>query len=161
MFDDLLTANERYAQSFDQGHLKAPAAKRFALVTCIDSRIDPSAMFELGLGDAKVLRNAGGRVNDDVLRSLILATNLLDVDRVAVMHHTDCAGASSQETLAGRVGEALGIDPPDVDFAAIDDPDGDLRADVEAIRSCSLVPDGVTVAGWRYDVTTGRIAEVC
>lgn len=161
MFDDLLAANERYAASFDLGHLTAPARKRFALVTCIDSRLDPLPMLGLGLGDAKVLRNAGGRVNDDVLRSLILATNLLDVDRVAVMHHTDCAGASSQETLARRVGERLGIDPPERDFAAIGDPDATLAADVEAVRSCPLIRDDVTVAGWRYDVKTGRIAEVC
>lgn len=161
MFDDLLAANERYASSFTHGDLTAPARKRFALVTCIDSRIEPLAVLGLGIGDAKILRNAGGRVNEDVLRSLILATNLLDVDRVAVMHHTDCAGASSQEELARRVGEALGIDPPDRDFQAIDDPDATLAADVEAVRSCPLVPDAVTVAGWRYDVRTGRIAEVC
>ncbi|MBW3619890.1 MAG: carbonic anhydrase [Actinobacteria bacterium] len=161
MFEDLLAANERYAATFDLGHLTAPARKRFALVTCIDSRIEPMAMLALEVGDAKVLRNAGGRVNDDVLRSLILATNLLDVDRVAVMHHTDCAGASSQEALAARVGERLGTAPPDRDFQAIGDPDADLRADVEAVRSCPLVRDEVTVAGWRYDVATGRISEVC
>lgn len=161
MFEDLLAANERYASSFSHGHLKAPAVKRFALVTCIDSRIEPHAMLGLEVGEAKVLRNAGGRVNDDVLRSLVLATNLLDVDRVAVMHHTDCAGASSQEELARRVGERLGIDPPDRDFLAIDDPDATLRADVEAVRSDPLIRPEVTVAGWRYDVKTGRIAEIC
>lgn len=161
MFDDLLTANERYASSFDLGHLKAPADRRFGLVTCIDSRLMPAEILGLGIGEAKVLRNAGGRVTDDVLRSLILSTNLLDVDRVAVMHHTDCAVASSQETLAGRVGEALGIEPPDRDFAAIGDPDETLRADVEAVRSCPLIPDGVTVVGWRYDVLTGRVEQVC
>lgn len=161
MFDDLLAGNEDYARSFDLGHLTAPAAKRFAVVTCIDSRIEPLAIFGLGVGDAKIHRNVGGRVNDDVLRSLILATNLLDVDRVAVMHHTDCAGAASQETLAAQVGEALGIDPPDRDFAAIEDPEAALRADVESVRSCLLLRDDVVVAGWRYDVHTGRIAEVC
>lgn len=162
MFDDLLAANERYAESFSHGHLTAPAAERFALVTCIDSRIEPLAMLGLGIGDAKLMRNAGGRVNDDVLRSLILATNLLDVDRVAVMHHTDCAGASSQEELARRVGEALGTDAPDTDFLAIEgDPDAVLRADVERVRSCPLIRSDVEVAGWRYDVTTGRIAAIC
>lgn len=163
MFDDLLAANERYASSFSLGHLTAPADKRFALVTCIDSRIDPLAMLGLEVGDAKVLRNAGGRVNDETLRSLILATNLLNVERVAVMHHTDCAMASSQEEIARRVGERLGIDPPDRDFAVIGDGDADavLRADVEAVRSAPLVHPDARVVGWRYDVTTGRIAEVC
>lgn len=163
VFEDLLTANERYASSFSLGHLTAPADKGFALVTCIDSRIDPLAVLGLEVGDAKVLRNAGGRVNDETLRSLILATNLLNVDRVAVMHHTDCAMASSQEEIARRVGERLGIDAPDRDFEAIGegDPDEVLRADVERIRSAPLVHPDTHVVGWRYDVRTGRISEVC
>lgn len=162
MFDDLLEANERYAQTFAYGELEAPAAKRFALVTCIDSRLEPLPMLGLVPGDAKIVRNAGGRVNDEVLRSLILATNLLDVERVAVMQHTRCAAASkSQEEFAAAISEATGRDVDGWDFQAIDDPDEVLRADVEKVRACPLVPDDVVVVGWRYDVRTGRIAEVC
>jgi carbonic anhydrase len=162
MFDDLLAANQRYAQTFAYGELDAPAAKRFALVTCIDSRLEPLPMLGLVPGDAKIVRNAGGRVNDEALRSLVLATNLLDVDRVAVMQHTRCAVASkSQEEFAAAVSEAAGHDASGWDFQAIGDQEEVLRADVEKVRACPLVPDRVTVAGWLYDVRTGRISEIC
>src|ERR1039457_1641858 len=91
MFDDMLEANRHYAADFSLAGIPARAAKEFALVTCMDSRIEPLAMLGLGPGDAKIVRNAGGRVTSDVLRSLILATRFLGVRRIAIMQHTDCA----------------------------------------------------------------------
>ena len=160
MFDDLLAANARYAEDFDSGGLVAPAAKGFGLVTCIDSRIDPLALLGLGLGDAKVIRNAGGRVTPDALRSLILATHLLNVERIAVMHHAGCAMISSRADLAAKLEAAAGSSVDDLELWNIEDADGDLRADVEHVRACPLIADSVVVVGWRYDVDTGRIEQV-
>src|SRR5581483_8358356 len=100
MFDDLLEANRRYASTFGLQNVTSPAAKELALVTCMDSRLDPLSILGLSPGDAKVLRNGGGRVTEDVLRSLVLATHFLDVRRIAVMQHTKCA-------LAGRDDESI------------------------------------------------------
>jgi carbonic anhydrase len=160
MFDDLLDANHRYAEQFSLGDLAPRAARGLALVTCIDSRIEPLQMLGLVPGDAKILRNAGGRVTEDVLRSLILAVNLLSVDRVAVMHHTECAVASPRAELIRRVEAAAGRSAADWDFQSIADPDADLAADVAAVRACPLMPASLAVVGWRYDVRTGRVHEV-
>src|SRR5580704_1683186 len=110
MFDDLLRENQRYAAHFGLAGVPARAAKEFALVTCMDSRIEPLTMLGLVPGDAKILRNAGGRVTTDVLRSLILATRFLGVRRIAVMQHTQCA-------LVGRTDEEVRAD--------LHDPDGE------------------------------------
>ena len=160
MFDDLLAANEHYAAGFALGHLTAPAAERLALVTCMDSRIDPLGALGLRPGDAKILRNAGGRVTDDTLRSLALATSLLAVDRIAVMHHTRCAMVAEGAGLAAAVAEATGADTSGWDPLAMPDADAALVADVAAVRRSPLVRPGTDVVGWRYDVATGRITEV-
>ncbi len=161
MFDELLAANRRYASSFALGGIPARAARSFGLLTCMDTRIEPLVMLGLRPGDAKILRNAGGRVTTDTLRSLVLATTFLGVRFVAVLHHSDCA-------LAGKTDEAIlaGI-PADraaaarqFDFLAMPDPDDALRHDVAAVRACSALPDGVTVEGWRYDVATGVVDRV-
>lgn len=160
VFDDLLAANVRYAEQFAHAGLEARAARGLGVVTCIDSRIEPLQMLGLVPGDAKILRNAGGRVTDDVLRSLILATNLLGVERVAVVHHTNCAMASPREVLVSRVEEAVGRPVGDLPLHNLDDPDADLADDVEAIRACPLIPATVEVVGWRYDVGTGLVAAI-
>ena len=160
MFDDLLDANRRYAEGFSLGDLEPKAVRGLALVTCIDSRIEPLQMLGLGPGDAKIMRNAGGRVTDDVLRSLVLAVNLLSVDRVAVMHHTECAVGSPRDELVSRVEAAAGRSAAGWDFRSIGDPDRDLAADVEAVRSCPLLLGALPVVGWRYDIRTGLVREV-
>src|SRR3977135_322621 len=105
MFDDLLAANRRYRPAFPDSGGAGTAAKALAVVTCIDSRIDPLAMLGLRAGDAKIIRNAGARVTDDVLRSLVLAANLLGVTRVCVVQHTDCAMVgSTDDELRARIG---------------------------------------------------------
>jgi carbonic anhydrase len=161
VFDDLLRANRRYASDFALAGIPARAAKEFALVTCMDSRIEPLAMLGLVPGDAKILRNAGGRVTPDVLRSLILATNFLGVRRIAVMQHTDCALAHRND---GDIRAEMATGSPAMSetwtFLTMPDPDRALREDVDAVRACELLPATVRVEGWRYQVESGEIVSV-
>jgi carbonic anhydrase len=158
-FADIIDANRRYASDFTLGHLSAPPRRHLAVVTCMDARIDPLAILGLEAGDAHVMRNAGARVTDDVLRSLVKSVNQLGVTRVAVMHHTDCGAAKIVlSELRAKVTEATGNDPADVDFHLIDDQDDALRADVDALRRYPYLPAGTEVLGLLYDVTTG-VAE--
>jgi len=161
MFDAFLNANAKYAEGFALQGIAAVAARGFALVTCMDSRIEPLTMLGLYPGDAKILRNGGARVTPDVLRSLILATHFLGVTRIAVMQHTDCALANQTDgDVRARLGDRgmHGVD--EWEFLAMPDPDGDLRSDVSLVRDCPQLPDGVRVEGWRYDVATGRILRL-
>src|SRR5271156_425598 len=161
MFEDMLEANRRYAADFSLAGIPAPAAREFALVTCMDSRIEPLAMLGLAPGDAKIVRNAGGRVTTDALRSLILAIHYLGVRRIAVMQHTKCAmaGRTDDQIRADLIGAGgKGVDQ--WEFLAMPDPDASLRHDVDTVRRCTLIPSDILVEGWRYDVETGRIAEI-
>lgn len=161
VFDELLVANRRYASRFDLRGIPAQAAKGFSLVTCMDSRIEPIAMLGLRPGDAKILRNAGGRVTADVLRSLVLASTYLGVRNVAVMHHSGCAlaGRGDAEIRAGFTAEQTSCSQT-WDFLTMPDPDAALAADVHAVRTCAVLPRGVRVEGWRYDVETGLVDRV-
>ncbi|HEX4218383.1 MAG TPA: carbonic anhydrase [Acidimicrobiales bacterium] len=161
MFDDLLTANRQYAKTFALQGIPGRAAKGFGLVTCIDSRIEPLTMLGLRPGEAKILRNAGGRVTPDVLRSLVLATTFLGVTHVAVMHHTDCALARGGEAeIASGLSEKQAAHAKGWDFLTMDDPDTALADDVHVVRTCEVLPDGVRVEGWRYDVRTGVVDRI-
>jgi carbonic anhydrase len=160
-FDDLLEANRAYTAGFSLAGVPARAAKGFALVTCMDSRIEPLVMLGLRPGDAKIMRNAGGRTTPDVLRSLVLAVTFLGVERIAVMHHTDCAMAGRDEAAVhaaldpARAPAAAGWD-----FLTMGEPDVALTRDVDAVRNCPVLPPGLAVEGWRYDVGTGAVARV-
>jgi carbonic anhydrase len=161
MFDDLLDENRRFAADFEGAGMPARAAKGLALVTCMDTRMDPLPVLGLRPGDAKIIRNAGGRVTRDALRSLILATRMLGVRRIAVMQHTDCALAFTTDDDIRQALGAEGVsDAADWEFLAMADPDADLRRDVDAVRSCPLLAPGITVVGWRYDVQTGLVEQV-
>ncbi len=158
-YADLLAANDTYAASFALAGLEARAAKGLALVTCIDSRIEPLAAFGLVPGDAKILRNAGGRVTHDVVRSLAVATALLGVERVVVMHHSRCAMAGMAEPALRAGVLAGGAELPDgYDLLAMNDPTAALLEDVRRVRESPMVRPGVVVTGWRYDVDTGRVS---
>jgi carbonic anhydrase len=158
MFDDLLAANQSYAAGFRDPGLKGRAAKGLAVVTCIDSRIDPLAMLGLVPGDAKIIRNAGARVTDDALRSLVLAVNLLGVDRVCVVAHTDCAMAgSTDDQVRERVSAASGSDASGWTFCATTDQHATLREDIARIRACDLLPDDLVIGGFVFDVRTGTL----
>lgn len=133
-FRDVLDANEWYASRFELGHLPALAARGLAIVTCFDSRIEPLTMLGLTPGDAKIIRVAGGRVSDDVLDSLALATDRLGVERIAIVQHTDCAAPET------------GVDT--------------LVADVERVLADERIGTGVAVVGLCYDVRSGELEEL-
>jgi len=161
MLDEFLNANADYAEEFTLRGIPPVAARGFALVTCMDSRIEPLTMLGLHPGDAKILRNAGGRVTPDVLRSLVLATRFLGVTDIAVMQHTNCALADqTDDEVRMRLSDegTTGVDS--WEFLAMPDPDGALRADVSLLRDCPQLPGGTRIEGWRYDVATGRIRRI-
>ena len=161
MFEDIITANRRYADGFGLAGLEARARRGLAVVTCIDSRIEPLAMLGLDPGDAKIIRNAGGRVSDDAVRSLILATNLLGVERICVVQHTRCAmvGTTNDE-IRRRLPDGAATSSAAWDFLPIDDQGTVLADDVRRLRSEPLLPTGTSVAGFVYDVETGLLHEV-
>ena len=160
-FQDLLAANEGYAARFTSGGLAGRAARGLAVVTCMDSRIEPLQMFGLSKGDAKILRNAGGRVTDDVLRTLVLATHLLGVDRVMVVEHTDCRMATVTDDQAHQaIREESGVDTRSLEFRTISDQPTVLAQDVQKIRSFPYLPRDLSVVGCLYDVNTGKVEIV-
>jgi carbonic anhydrase len=160
-FDDVLASNEAYAAQFVDTGLPGQARKGLAVVTCMDSRIDPLRMLGLQPGEAKILRNAGGRVTDDVLRTLVLATHLLAVHRVLVVEHTDCKMASAtDEDVHRTIYEASGIDTRSLVFQTMDDQMSTLAHDVQRVRSSPYLPEGTVVGGFLYDVRTGRLKEI-
>lgn len=160
-FEDLLAANEGYAARFTSGDLAGTAARGLAVVTCMDSRIEPLQMLGLSKGDAKILRNAGGRVTDDVLRTLVLATHLLGVDRVMVVEHLDCRMAKVTDDEAHQaILEQSGLDTRSLEFRTIPDQPTALRQDVQRIRSFPYLPKDLAVVGCLYDVATGKVEIV-
>jgi len=160
-FDDVLGANEAYAQGFRLEGLEPVAAKGLAVLTCMDSRIEPLAMLGLEPGDAKILRNAGARVTEDVLRTLVLATYLLGVDRVMVVAHTRCRMAGGDEDSVHAAVEAVGgPDTRSLSFLTTTDQEATLAADVQKIRSWPYLRS-LSVGGFIYDVATGGLRRVC
>jgi carbonic anhydrase len=158
---ELLRANEAFAAAFDGRELARPPRRRVAVLTCIDARIDPSRLLGLDIGDAHVLRNAGARATDDVLRSLLISTWLMGTREVLVIHHTDCGLAGTTDrSIAAQVRTAGGPDVTDFPFLSFADPEGCLREDVEAIRGLGdRLPAGVRVSGHVYDVRTGVLRQ--
>ncbi len=157
-FKDLLAANRRFAESFALAGFDGIAHAGVAIVTCMDSRIDPLGLLGLKAGDAKIFRNPGGRVTDAALEALVLAVHLLNVDRVLVVPHTRCAVASSTEDeLHERVAASAGMDTTWQRFHVVDDQVRTLRSDVRRVTSHPLVPERVKVGGFIYDVDTGLL----
>lgn len=137
------------------------ARKNLAIVTCMDSRIDPLKIVGMGAGDAKILRNAGARVTEDVLRTLVLATHLLGVQRILVMPHTDCRMASKEESaLHAEIKDATGIDTRGIEFRTDTDQRKALFTDIQRIESYPLLPLDIAVMGAIYDVKTGRLDPI-
>ncbi|WP_084963817.1 beta-class carbonic anhydrase [Thermoactinospora rubra] len=159
-FDDLLAANADYARDFGGSALTGRAARGLAVVTCMDSRIDPLAALGLKPGDAKILRNAGARVTDDVLRTLILAVYLLGVDRVLVMPHTDCGVTKVTDADVHKITLDRGVDTRSLEFHTVPDQDAALRRDLTRIRTSPFLPAGIPVGGAIYDVRSGRLLPV-
>ena len=157
-FADILAANRDYASDFRLAGLRPEAERGLAVVTCIDSRIEPLALLGLVPGDAKIIRNAGARITDDALRSLVLAIHLLGVDRVAVIAHTRCKMTEASDAeLRDDIASRAGASADGWVFHAVADQLAALRTDLDRIRACALVPDRVVLGGFVYDVDTGRL----
>ena len=160
-FDDVLAANEAYARGFRLEGLEPVAARGLAVLTCMDSRIEPLAMLGLEPGDAKILRNAGARVTDDVLRTLVLASYLLGVDRAMIVGHTKCRMATGEEEdVHEAVADAGGPDTRSLAFLVSNDQEETIRDDVQRVRSWPYLTH-LRVGGFLYDVDTGRLTRLC
>lgn len=160
-FDDLLAANRTYAEDFGLSGFDGIAHAGVAVVTCMDSRIDPLKMIGLAPGDAKILRNPGGRVTDQALVALVIGVTLLQVERVLVIEHTRCAMATSTEDdLKKRIGEKARSDASWMTLGAIVDQPTTVRADVMRVRTHPLIGDDILVGGFLYDVDTGLLERV-
>jgi carbonic anhydrase len=157
-FKDLLAANRTFADHFDLAGFDGVAHAGVAIVTCMDSRIDPLRIVGLKPGDAKIFRNPGGRVTDAALEALVLGVHLLQVDRILVVPHTRCAVASNTEQeLHERVAASAGTDVSWQRFHVVEDQVATLGEDVHRVRSHPLIPDRVAVGGFLYDVDTGLL----
>jgi len=160
-FADLLGANKDYASTFKSMGLSGEAIKGLAIVTCMDSRIDPLHIVGMKAGDAKILRNAGARVTEDVLRTLVLATHLLGVNRILVMPHTDCRMATGEEhEIHAAILEKSGVDTRGIEIRTVKDQMKALVTDIQRIESYPLLAKNIKVMGAVFDVETGKLAPV-
>lgn len=155
--DEVTAANERYASGFAKGGLPAPPGRRFAVVTCMDARLDPARFLGLEEGDAHVIRNAGGLVNDETIRSLVISHHRLGTEEAIVIGHTDCGMLTITNA---DLHERLGPDSAGIDFQPFSDVAESVHRSVERIRSHPLLPDSFGATGFVYDVGTGRIEPV-
>lgn len=178
--DEVMAANEEYARSFGgKGELALPPARGFAILTCMDARLDPAKYAGLSEGDAHVIRNAGGRASDDAIRSLVISYKLLGTAEWFVIHHSDCGMAFfTDEVMRDLLGQSLetaelgpdgfhdvgaGSGSPaakDIDWLTISDPEQAVVEDVRRIRDHPLVPGRIPIYAYVYDVRTGRLEEV-
>ncbi|HEX6238311.1 MAG TPA: carbonic anhydrase [Acidimicrobiales bacterium] len=157
--DELVQNAERYREHFDAGELPMPPAKRVAVVACMDARLNPYGLLGLSEGDAHVIRNAGGVVSDDVIRSLAISQRLLGTTEVILIHHTDCGMLTfSDDEVKAQIAKDTGIRPP---FAleAFDDVDGDVRQSIARLEASPFV-DSTAVRGFVFDVATGDLRPV-
>ena len=180
VLEEVLAANARYVGSFgDKGKLALPPARKFAILTCMDARLQPTKYAGLAEGDAHVIRNAGGRASDDAIRSLVISYKLLGTREWFVIHHTNCgmelftdeimrdllASSLKTATFDGKVWRDTGAGPGStegqfVDWLTIKEQSKSVAADVKRIRNHPLVPRDIPIYGYVYDVTTGRLVEV-
>lgn len=160
-FDDLLAANRRYATSAPR-NFDGYAHAGVAVVTCMDSRLQPLEMIGLYIGEAKILRTPGGHVTTDALNGCVLAVHLLRVNRILVVAHTRCAmAAGDDDSLHRQIAAATGADSTGLEFGADVDQVGRLLADVRLLAEHPLISGRATVGGFRYDVDTGLLEQLC
>ncbi|MPZ73959.1 MAG: carbonic anhydrase [Nitriliruptorales bacterium] len=156
----LLDNNRRYAEAFDHGGRPMPPARKVAVLTCMDARLQPERFLGLEIGDAHVIRNAGGRASDDALRSLIISSHLLGTREYLVIHHSDCGMLTfSNDDLRNELA-AETADVSDIDFLPFSDLEESVRDDVRLIRQSPFIPADIPVTGYIYDVDTGRLTAV-
>jgi carbonic anhydrase len=159
-FDEFLEANATFAAGFDKGDLPMPPARKVAVVACMDARLHPEQVLGLEIGDAHVIRNAGGRAADAV-RSLVISQRLLGTSEIVVLHHTDCGMITfTNEQLATKIQAELGVDVSGRDFLPFTDLEQGVRDDVALLRESPLIPRDIAISGAIYDVSTGKVHEV-
>jgi carbonic anhydrase len=157
----VLEANARFAETFDKGDAQLPPNLPLAVLTCIDARLHPASFLGLEIGDAHVIRNAGGRATDDALRSLIVSSQLLGTREFMVIHHTDCGMLTfTNEDIWSKLQTETGTNAEAIDFMPFSDVEESLKEDVKTIRENPFLPKDDEVTGWVYDVKTGRLREV-
>ena len=159
--DRLLASNKTFAEGFDKGDAQLPPNLPVAVLTCIDARVHPERFLGLEIGDAHVVRNAGGRASDDAARSLIISSQLLGTRQLMVIHHTDCGMLTfTNEDIWGKLEGETGERANHIDFMPFSDVEESVREDVLTLRTNPFLPKDVEVSGWVYDVRTGRIERV-
>lgn len=160
-----LSNNKTFQQSFKDGDKKAPPARKVAIVTCMDARFHVETAIGLAIGDAHIIRNAGGRVSEDALRSLAISERLLGTNEIHVIHHTSCGMATFDNNhMVGVLKKDLGGAAEDegkkIDWLTFKDLEGSVRDDLQIIKKSPLIPDNITVYGFIYDVHSGALTEV-
>jgi carbonic anhydrase len=158
--DELLANNEKYVASFDKGDLPLPPGKKVAIVACMDARLNPYGALGLQEGDAHVIRNAGGVVTDDEIRSLAISQRLLGTEEIILIHHTDCGMLTfTDDDFRRQVQEDTGI-KPEWAAEAFPDLDEDVRQSIARIKASPFIPKKDSVRGFVYEVETGKLREV-
>ncbi len=158
--DELLRNNEAYAASFDKGDLGMPPTKKLAVVACMDARLQPNRILGLEEGEAHVIRNAGGVITDDEIRSLAISQRLLGTEEIIVMHHTDCGMLTfTDEDFRRSLQDEVGI-KPNWTTEAFSDLEEDVRQSIARIKASPFIPHRDSVRGFIYEVETGRLREV-
>jgi len=158
--DELLRNNDAYARSFDKGLLPLPPAKKLAVVACMDARLHVSKILGLNEGDAHVIRNAGGAVTEDAIRSLAISQRLLGTEEIVLIHHTDCGMLTfKDEEVRAQIQKDVGI-RPSFALEAFSDLEEDVRQSVERIKASPFIPHKDRIRGFVYDVQTGHLNEV-
>ena len=160
-FENFLKANQAYVELHGDLHLSIKPKTKVAIVTCMDSRLHVAQALGLALGDAHILRNAGGRVTDDMIRSLVISQQQMGTREIVVLHHTDCGAQTfNNEDFQEHLKCELGVDVSGQDFLPFQDVEESVREDIKLLRECPLIPDDVMISGAVYDVDTGRMIEV-
>ena len=158
--DDVLKNNERYAQSFNKGSLPLPPALNMAVVACMDARLDTHKLLGIEEGDAHMIRNAGGVVSDDVIRSLVISQRLLGTREIVLIHHTDCGMLTFRDDdVKDEIEAETGL-RPSFAMEAFGDLERDVRQSIGRILACPFVPMKDSIRGFVYDCATGRLNEV-
>jgi carbonic anhydrase len=161
VLDELLDANKRFAAGFAKGDLAMPPARQVAVLACMDARLHPEKFLGLEVGDAHVIRNAGGRASEDAIRSLIISSRLLSTREFVVIHHTDCGMLTfTNEELQTKLQNDTGADASGIDFLPFADLEESVREDVGRIRGSPFISKDIPVSGFIYDVRTGLLQEV-
>nr|WP_288931349.1 carbonic anhydrase [uncultured Streptococcus sp.] len=160
-FENFMKANQAYVDLHGTSHLPIKPKTKVAIVTCMDSRLHVAQALGLALGDAHILRNAGGRVTEDMIRSLVISQQQMGTREIVVLHHTDCGAQTfKNKEFTAFLNQELGVDVSGQDFLPFTDVEESVREDVELLRQSPLIPDDVEISGAVYDVATGRMTVV-